>query len=98
MNRYKNTEAQQGFLSFVLFSVIYSTMGKTKEAYSCYLKAVELEPENESYLSNLRLVTEALEGGEGDAGTPNFFSEVFQNPQLISMASQMLQDPNMQAM
>lgn len=86
---------------FFVCSVIYSSMGKTQEAYSCYLQAVELEPTNESYANNLRLVTESLEGnGEGDPGASgaNFFADVFQNPQLLTMASQMLQDPNMQAM
>ena len=38
----------------------YSSVEKQKEAVECFEKALELEPENESYKSNLTLAKEKL--------------------------------------
>jgi len=81
--------------------VIYSSMGKNLEAYSCYSKAVELEPSNESYVNNLRVAGELIDGQNlgGPSEAPmGSIAQIFQNPALMSMASQMLQDPGMQTM
>ena len=38
----------------------YSSVEKHKEAVDCFKKAIEIEPENESYRSNLKLAEERL--------------------------------------
>jgi len=90
--------------------VTYSTMNDNLRAYACYRKAFELEPDNESYMNNLRVAQENLQsqvadadaaaqaaGAGGAGGVPNI-QTIFNNPSLINMATQMLQDPNMQNM
>ena len=44
----------------------YSSIHKHKEAVDCFKKAIEIEPENESYKSNLQLAEEKL----ATAGSP----------------------------
>jgi len=93
--------------AFGRMGVIYSQMGSHREAIQCYRKAVLLEPNNESYTNNLKLALEMVGGGDtanavpsegaAGAGGPNL-NNVFNNPLLINMASQMLQDPGMQQM
>jgi small glutamine-rich tetratricopeptide repeat-containing protein alpha len=76
-------------------------LGNHQKASACYRKAVELEPNNESYANNLKVSEEVLAGGDqaGAAGGPQVsLQTLFNNPSLISMATQMLQDPNMQSM
>lgn len=75
------------------------------EAYSCYKKAHELDPSNESYENNLKVSTEIINNqGQGDSQgqqsgqATNQFANLFQNPALMTMATQMLQDPGMQNM
>jgi len=92
--------------------VTYSTMNDHLRAYACYRKALELEPDNESYMNNLGVAQERLQNQIGEAGAaaqaagggvggdgvvPNI-QTIFNNPSLINMATQMLQDPNMQNM
>jgi len=86
--------------------VIQSTLGNHLKAYSCYKKANELDPGNDSYENNLRVSAEIINNqsqGQGDAipnplGGANQFASLFQNPALMTMATQMLQDPGMQNM
>jgi len=84
----------------LLFSVTYSNQGKHIEAITCFQKAVSLEPGNESYINNLRysqsILAQEMAGIPG-GGAPNI-QNLFNNPTLINMASQMLQDPSMQQM
>ena len=44
----------------------YSSIEKHKEAIECFKKAIEIEPENESYQSNLKLAEEK----SSTAGSP----------------------------
>jgi len=82
--------------------VTYSTLGNHQKAITCYRKAVDLEPTNDSYINNLRVSEEVVASGASDGamgGGPNFnLQGLFNNPNLIQMATQMLQDPNMQSM
>ncbi|KAG7199762.1 hypothetical protein KM043_000429 [Ampulex compressa] len=85
----------------------YIDLGRNKEARDCYLKALELEPDNESYRNNLRIVEEKLaqqgvnQAATG-AGSGAFagveLSSLLTNPVLMNMARQMLSDPTMQNM
>jgi small glutamine-rich tetratricopeptide repeat-containing protein alpha len=77
-----------------------------EEAYEAYNKAISLEPANEGYKQNLKIVEDKLKnlqasGGAGvgpDMGFGNMggFMSMFNNPQFINMASQMMADPQMQ--
>lgn len=82
----------------------YASLNDHHRARDCYKKAVELDPANESYRSNLSIAEEkvtelerqdplsALAGGLG-----NFdLGSVLQNPALMQMASQVMSDPAMQ--
>ena len=52
----------------------YSSVEKHKEAVDCFKKAIEIEPDNESYRSNLKLAEERLAAvgspGQGKAHHP----------------------------
>jgi len=78
----------------------YASMNKHQEAVMYYKKAVELEPENENHKTNLRLAEEALSNVPPAAmNMQNLdLATIFSNPNLLSMASQMLSDPSMQNM
>lgn len=85
----------------------YSSLEKHKEAKESYQKALEIEPDNESYKNNLQLTEEKLAqqgvsnmGLSGTSGSlPNMdLSTLLSNPALMNMACQMLSDPNMQNM
>ena len=82
----------------------YASLNDHHRARDCYKKAAELDPNNESYTTNLSIAEEkiaelersdplaALAGGLG-----NFdIGSVLQNPALMQMASQVMSDPAMQ--
>merc|ERR1711872_772559 len=74
------------------------------------LKALELEPDNDSYKSNLQIAEDKAKSGvsPGMGGMPMFpgmggpggmdLSSFLNNPALMNMATTMLSDPNMQQM
>ena len=82
----------------------YSSLQKHKEAKECYKKALQIEPDNESYQNNLQLAEEKIAqqgvgslGLAGPSGFPNMdLSSIISNPALMQMARQMLTDPQMQ--
>lgn len=86
----------------------YSCVDKHKEAIECFKKAIELEPDNESYKSNLKLAQDKLNASGGispgpqAAGFPGLggmdLGGLLGNPALMNMATTMLSDPNMQNM
>lgn len=83
------------------FRLAYASMNQHQEAVNSYKKALELEPDNESYRSNLKLAEEALASSRTSAALPfqNVdLAMIFTNPNLLSMASQMLANPSMQNM
>jgi len=89
--------------AFGRMGVAYSSRNQHIEAIMCYRKALTLEPENDSYITNLRYSQRML-GEEATAtmaqepsgtGLQGGFENLIRNPNLINMASQMLQDPSM---
>lgn len=85
----------------------YSSLDRHKEAKESYEKALEMEPDNESYRNNLQLAEDKLAqlgvnmnlGGGGGPGIPGMdLSALLSNPALMNMARQMLSDPAMQNM
>ena len=69
------------------------SLNKHKEAVENFMKALELEPDNESYKSNLQIpgMFPGI-GGPGGMDLGNFLN----NPALMNMATTMMADPNMQ--
>lgn len=80
----------------------YSSLQNHKEAKECFQKALEMEPDNESYRNNLQLAEEKIaQQGLGSLGLGGTLSnvdlgQILRNPALMQMARQMLTDPNMQ--
>lgn len=77
--------------------IAYSNMNMYREAKDAYAKARQLDPANSTYEANYLLAEEKLnlEGGGASSGIPpNFdFNSFMNNPALLNMASQMLNDP-----
>ncbi|KAI1289984.1 Small glutamine-rich tetratricopeptide repeat-containing protein alpha [Halotydeus destructor] len=81
----------------------YASLNDHHRARECYKKASELDPQNESYKNNLAIAEEKVAelersnplGALGGLGGFDIGS-VLSNPALMNMASQMMQDPNMQ--
>ncbi|XP_047508537.1 small glutamine-rich tetratricopeptide repeat-containing protein alpha-like [Pieris napi] len=66
------------------------------EARIAFARAVQLEPDNESYKDNLRIAEEKI---AQRGGRPSMdLGGLLQNPALLNMATEMLSDPNMQNM
>lgn len=90
------------------YSKAYGRMGlahaqlkQHSEAVDCYRKAVALEPDNESYQSELTIVEDKLKSGASGCSSgmamprPNF-GAMLNNPALMNMAQQMLQNRTIQ--
>lgn len=74
-----------------------------EEAYEAYNKAISFEPTNEGYKQNLKIVEDKLKnlhpsGAGPDMGFGNMgnIMSMFNNPQFVNMASQIMSDPQMQ--
>ena len=89
----------------------HSSLEKHKEAVENFKKALELEPDNDSYKSNLQIAEDKVKSGvsPGMGGAPPMFpgmggpggldlGSFLNNPALMNMATTMLSDPNMQQM
>ena len=82
----------------------YSSLDKYNEAKDSYLKALEIEPDNESFKNNLQIAEEKLTQQfsrlrNSSSSIPNMdLSSLLSNPALMNMARQMLSDPTMQNM
>merc|ERR1712128_346421 len=92
----------------------HSSLEKHKEAVENFKKASELEPDNDSYKSNLQIAEDKVKSGvsPGMGGAPPMFpgmggmggpggldlGSFLNNPALMNMATTMLSDPNMQQM
>lgn len=87
----------------------YASLNDHYRARDCYKKACELDPGNDSYKNNLAIaeekVREAERGnpfaglGMGGPGSPFGGMDIgamLNNPALMQMASNLMQDPNMQ--
>merc|ERR1719222_1466237 len=89
----------------------HSSLEKHREAVENFKKALELEPDNESYKSNLQIAEDKVNSGVapgggmggmfpgmGGPGGMMDLSSFLNNPALMNMVTTMLQDPNMQAL
>merc|ERR1719230_2481999 len=93
-----------------MMGLAHSSLEKHREAVENFKKALELEPDNESYKSNLQIAEDKVKSGVAPSGGmggmfPGMggpggmdLSSFLNNPALMNMATTMLQDPNMQAM
>lgn len=87
----------------------HSAMEQHYKAKECFERALELDPSNDSYKTNLKLAEEKVAeleqqqaatvgfGGGMDMGGGNFL-QMLNNPALMSMATQMMSNPQMQQM
>ncbi|CAH0402308.1 unnamed protein product [Chilo suppressalis] len=71
-----------------------TALDRHREARQAFLRAVQLEPDNENFQQQLRLSDERL-SQLGERG-PMDLGGLLQNPALLNMATEMLADPNMQ--
>ena len=84
----------------------YACVDKHKEAIECFKKAIELEPENESYKSNMKLAQDKLSAAGGISTGPqpggfpgkyhHIFSRVFEfskKKKEVSLNSEFLNQP-----
>jgi len=73
-----------------------------EEAYEAYNKAIQLEPTNDGYKQNLKIVEEKLKNVSfNPSGLPDMsqfgnMMSMFNNPQFMNMATQLMADPQMQ--
>lgn len=82
--------------AYCRMGLAYVNLKDHQRARDCYKKAVELDP-SESNKNNLRLAEEKLQ--EEQAQFSNMgFGNLFNNPQLMNFASQIMSNPNMQNM
>ncbi|CAG4988781.1 small glutamine-rich tetratricopeptide repeat-containing protein alpha-like [Colias croceus] len=73
--------------------IALTALDRHVEARAAFARAVQLEPDNESYKENLRLTEEKL----AQSGRPAMdLGGLLQNPSLLNMATELLSDPNMQ--
>lgn len=71
-------------------------MQNYKEAKDAYARAVELDPNNPSYLRNFNLAQEKLQELEREYDQPSRpfdFERLINNPNVVNIASQMMNDP-----
>ncbi|XP_031839502.1 small glutamine-rich tetratricopeptide repeat-containing protein alpha [Nomia melanderi] len=80
----------------------YSSMEKDKEAKASYEKALEMEPDNESYKNNLQVAVEKLAqqrmnnmGLDGDSFNINHLTSIMTNPTLLRRIQTSLSNPEM---
>lgn len=81
----------------------FSCQNRYEQAVEAYKKALELEPEQESYKNNLKIaedklkeLEESFRQGQGP-GVPDM-TALLSNPAMMSMARQLMSDPNIQNM
>ncbi|XP_059468375.1 small glutamine-rich tetratricopeptide repeat-containing protein alpha [Neocloeon triangulifer] len=90
--------------AFGRMGVAYAQLKMHQDAIESYKKALELEPGNETYANNLRISQELVEQ-QSQQAVPNLgaafqqggfqFGQLLNNPALVNMATQLMNDPNM---
>lgn len=79
-----------------------AALGRHREARASFARAAQLDPDNESYRTNVRLADERLAAesrrgaGAGAGGVGPELAAMLQDPALLGLATQMLQEPAMQ--
>uniref|UniRef100_A0A1B6KFW2 SGTA homodimerisation domain-containing protein n=1 Tax=Graphocephala atropunctata TaxID=36148 RepID=A0A1B6KFW2_9HEMI len=78
----------------------YASLNQHEEAVKHYKRAVDLEPDNDTYKSNLKHAEEAFNSAPSTSVPYQNvdLATIFTNPNLLSVASQMLGNPSMQSM
>uniref|UniRef100_A0A9L0SBQ7 Small glutamine-rich tetratricopeptide repeat-containing protein beta n=1 Tax=Equus caballus TaxID=9796 RepID=A0A9L0SBQ7_HORSE len=71
-----------------------TAMNKFEEAVTSYQKALDLDPENDSYKSNLKIAEQKLR--ETGTGLSFDMASLINNPAFISMAASLMQNPQVQ--
>ncbi|XP_057598399.1 small glutamine-rich tetratricopeptide repeat-containing protein beta isoform X2 [Hippopotamus amphibius kiboko] len=71
-----------------------TAMNKFEEAVTSYQKALALDPENDSYKSNLKIAEQKLR--ETGTGLSFDMASLINNPAFISMAASLMQNPQVQ--
>ena len=82
--------------AYCRMGLAYVNLKDHQRARDCYKKAVELDP-SESNKNNLRLAEEKLQEEQTQFANMGF-GNLFNNPQLMNFASQIMSNPNMQNM
>jgi len=85
-------------LYFILFRLALTAINKFEEAVTSYQKALDLDPENDSYKSNLKIAEQKLREVSSPTGTGLSFdmASLINNPAFISMAASLMQNPQVQ--
>ncbi|XP_026285391.1 small glutamine-rich tetratricopeptide repeat-containing protein beta [Frankliniella occidentalis] len=90
--------------AYARLGLAHASLGQHEEARNAYAKALEMEPDNESYKNNMQLAQEKITGAGPSpflmGGEPNLanlgpIGSMLGNSNLMAMASQVLSDPNM---
>ncbi|GFS03711.1 small glutamine-rich tetratricopeptide repeat-containing protein alpha-like, partial [Elysia marginata] len=93
--------------------IAYTALEDHQSAYECYRKALELDPDNQSYQNNLEIAEQKLKdaamqagfnagpagnlGALGGLGNMDFGS-LFNDPNILNMATTMMSNPQVQQM
>ncbi|XP_004714455.1 small glutamine-rich tetratricopeptide repeat-containing protein alpha [Echinops telfairi] len=73
-----------------------SSLNKHAEAVTHYKKALELDPDNESYKSNLKIAELKLREAPSPTGATFDIAGLLNNPGFMSMASNLMNNPQVQ--
>uniref|UniRef100_A0A8C5M2V5 Small glutamine-rich tetratricopeptide repeat-containing protein beta n=1 Tax=Leptobrachium leishanense TaxID=445787 RepID=A0A8C5M2V5_9ANUR len=78
----------------------FAAMNKYKEAFGSFQKALDLDPDNESYKSYLKIAEQKLRQTPSptNAGWGFDMASLMNNPAFVSMAAGLMQDPQVQHM
>lgn len=78
--------------------IAYTNLNRFEEAYEAYKIALKFDPTNQAYESNLKLAEEKLQQQATASGVgsqlPLDINQFINNPALIGMATQMLENPS----
>lgn len=72
--------------------IAYCNLQNYEEARKAYARAVELDPSNPSYLQNLQLAEQQILQ-QRPPRSPLDFAQLINNPNVVNIASQMMNDP-----
>lgn len=93
--------------------IAYTALEDHQSGYECYRKALELDPDNQSYQNNLEIAEQKLKeeatragfnsgsagpGGMGGAFGGMDFGQLFNDPNILNMATTMMSNPQVQQM
>ncbi|NP_001086162.1 small glutamine rich tetratricopeptide repeat co-chaperone beta L homeolog [Xenopus laevis] len=99
------TDCEKAISIDAKYSKAYGRMGRAlvamsryKEAFESYQKALDLDPENESYRMNLKLAEQKLRQIPSPISSEWGFdmASLMNNPAFVSMAASLMRDPQVQ--